>query len=138
MPEFSFVVGNPEEPEKGHKGHDSIHTANQRVNPDAEIIVQHYIPTPHPDGMYGHWRAKSSSHEHRRNGRLIAGINFTIRHDPNVAWLPRGLSADRQLRTGREFPLADHSGHTVAGLGPRDARRLEQLEVCAGFLQRSG
>ena len=25
----------------------------KRINPRAEIIVQHYIPTPHPDGMYG-------------------------------------------------------------------------------------
>ena len=25
----------------------------KRLNPAAEIIVQHYIPTPHPDGMYG-------------------------------------------------------------------------------------
>ena len=53
IPEFSFVFGNPAEPEKDTT--DTIRFIRQikRINPDAEIIVQHYIPTPHPDGMYG-------------------------------------------------------------------------------------
>ena len=52
VPEFSFVFGNPVDPAGDTR--DTIHFIRRiKNNPDAEIIVQHYIPTPHPDGMYG-------------------------------------------------------------------------------------
>ena len=53
IPEFSFVVGNPEDPERDTRETIEFIRRIKRLNPDAEIIVQHYIPTPHPDGMYG-------------------------------------------------------------------------------------
>ena len=53
IPEFSFVVGNPADPEGDTRDTISFIRRIKRLNPRAEIIVQHYIPTPHPDGMYG-------------------------------------------------------------------------------------
>src|SRR3954454_1880464 len=53
VPEFSFVVGNPQDPESDTQATIQFIRRIMRINPNAEIIVQHYIPTPHPDGMYG-------------------------------------------------------------------------------------
>src|SRR5262249_16877493 len=53
-PEFSFVLGNPEQPERETRETIAFIRKLKRINPDAEIIVQHYIPTPQPNGMYGH------------------------------------------------------------------------------------
>jgi anaerobic magnesium-protoporphyrin IX monomethyl ester cyclase len=91
VPEFSFVVGNPKDPER-----DTIETIQfirriKRVNPDAEIIVQHYIPTPHPDGMYGDVEARIEFPRTPEEWATERWFNFTTRHDPNVAWLPRRL-----------------------------------------------
>jgi len=91
VPEFSFVVGNPQDPERDT--HDTIQFIRRikRVNPDAEIIVQHYIPTPHPDGMYGKVEGKIEFPRTPEEWATERWFNFTTRHDPNVAWLPRRL-----------------------------------------------
>jgi radical SAM superfamily enzyme YgiQ (UPF0313 family) len=91
VPEFSFVIGNPKDPER-----DTNETINfirriKRTNPDAEIIVQHYIPTPHPDGMYGHVEGHIQFPRTPEEWATERLYNFTTLHDPNVAWLPRQL-----------------------------------------------
>jgi anaerobic magnesium-protoporphyrin IX monomethyl ester cyclase len=88
VPEFSFVFGNPESPEA-----DTLETIQfirkiKRLNPEAEIIVQHYIPTPHPDGMYGKVDDKIDFPRTPEEWASERWFNFTIRHDPNLPWLP--------------------------------------------------
>jgi radical SAM superfamily enzyme YgiQ (UPF0313 family) len=88
VPEFSFVFGNPESPES-----DTLETIQfirkiKRLNPDAEIIVQHYIPTPHPDGMFGKVDDKIAFPKTPEEWASERWFNFTIRHDPNLPWLP--------------------------------------------------
>jgi hypothetical protein len=63
------------------------------VNPDAEIIVQHYIPTPHPDGMYGDVEAKIEFPRTPEEWASESWLNFTTRHDPNVSWLPKRIKS---------------------------------------------
>lgn len=91
VPEFSFVVGNPSNPEQDTR--ETIHFIRKikQINPDAEIIVQHYIPTPHPDGMYGDVEAKVEFPRTPEAWATDRWYNFTVRHDPHVAWLPRRL-----------------------------------------------
>jgi radical SAM superfamily enzyme YgiQ (UPF0313 family) len=91
VPEFSFVVGNPVHPEKDT--HQTIEFIRRikRINPDAEIIVQHYIPTPHPDGMYGKVEGKIQFPRTPEEWATERWFNFTVRRDPHVAWLPRRL-----------------------------------------------
>lgn len=91
VPEFSFVVGNPKNPQRDT--HETIRFIRRlkRVNPDAEIIVQHYIPTPHPDGMYGDVEAKIEFPRTPEEWATERWYNFTTRHDPNVSWLPRKI-----------------------------------------------
>jgi anaerobic magnesium-protoporphyrin IX monomethyl ester cyclase len=91
VPEFSFVVGNPKNPQRDT--HETIQFIRRikRVNPEAEIIVQHYIPTPHPDGMYGAVEAKIEFPRTPEEWATERWYNFTTRHDPNVSWLPRKI-----------------------------------------------
>ncbi|HEX7359289.1 MAG TPA: B12-binding domain-containing radical SAM protein, partial [Bryobacteraceae bacterium] len=91
IPEFSFVVGNPKDPKR-----DTYETIRfirriKRVNPDTEIILQHYIPTPHPDGMYGGVEAKVEFPRTPDEWATERWFRFATRRDPNVAWLPRSL-----------------------------------------------
>ena len=91
FPEFSFVIGNPAEPEKDTTDTIRFIRKIKRINPDAEIIVQHYIPTPHPDGMYGRIDGQIEFPKTPEEWATDRWFNFTIRHDPHLAWLPDGL-----------------------------------------------
>lgn len=91
VPEFSFVVGNPQDPERDTRDTIRFIRRIKRLNPGAEIIVQHYIPTPHPDGMYGNIETKIEFPRTPEEWASERWFNFTTRHDPNVAWLPRRL-----------------------------------------------
>src|SRR5262249_47373542 len=63
----------------------------KRINPDAEIIVQHYIPTPHPDAMYGNVDDQIELPRTPDEWATERWLNFTIRHDPHLPCLPRRL-----------------------------------------------
>jgi radical SAM superfamily enzyme YgiQ (UPF0313 family) len=91
VPEFSFVVGNPKDPERDTRETINFIRKIKRANPNAEIIVQHYIPTPHPDGMYGDVESKIEFPRTPEEWATERWYNFTTRHDPNVAWLPQKL-----------------------------------------------
>jgi anaerobic magnesium-protoporphyrin IX monomethyl ester cyclase len=91
IPEFSFVVGNPQDPVGDTHATIQFIRHIKRINPDAEIIVQHYIPTPHPDGMYGKVEGKIEFPRTPEEWASERWYNFTTRHDPNVAWLPKPL-----------------------------------------------
>lgn len=91
VPEFSFVLGNPAQPERDTR--EAIHFIRRikQINPDAEIIVQHYIPTPQPAGMYGHVEKQIEFPKTPEEWANDRWYNFTIRHDPDLPWLPKGV-----------------------------------------------
>ena len=95
IPEFSFVVGNPEDPQRDTSETIRFIRRIKRLNPDAEIIVQHYIPTPHPDGMYGKVDGAIRFPDTPDELASDRWFNFTIRQDPRLPWLPR--SVKRQI-----------------------------------------
>lgn len=88
VPEFSFVVGNPENPELDTRETIEFIRKIKRLNPDAEIIVQHYIPTPHPDGMFGKIEGAIEFPRTPEEWATERWFNFTIRKDPRLPWLP--------------------------------------------------
>ena len=53
IPEFSFVIGNPGDPERDTSETVQFIRKLKRINPASEIIMQHYTPTPQRDAMYG-------------------------------------------------------------------------------------
>ena len=87
-PEFSFVFGNPADPELDTRETIAFIRRIKRLNPEAEIIVQHYIPTPHPDGMYGQVEDQIQLPCTPEEWATERWFNFTIRHDPRLPWLP--------------------------------------------------
>jgi anaerobic magnesium-protoporphyrin IX monomethyl ester cyclase len=89
VPEFSFVVGNPSDPERDTRETIQFVRKIKKLNPAAEIIVQHYIPTPHPDGMYGDVEAKIEFPKTPEEWTTPQWANFSTRTDPHLAWLPR-------------------------------------------------
>jgi anaerobic magnesium-protoporphyrin IX monomethyl ester cyclase len=89
IPEFSFVVGNPEDPERDTRETIRFIRKIKRLNPVSEIIVQHYIPTPHPDGMFGKVDGEIQFPTSPEEWATDRWFNFTVRKDPNLPWLPR-------------------------------------------------
>jgi radical SAM superfamily enzyme YgiQ (UPF0313 family) len=89
VPEFSFVVGNPANPEEDTRDTIRFVRRLKRLNPACEIIVQHYIPTPHPDGMYGKVEGQFEFPSTPEEWATERWLNFTIRQDPRLPWLPR-------------------------------------------------
>ncbi len=53
IPEFSFVIGNPGDPERDTRETLAFIRTIKRKNPDAEIILYQYTPVPQRDAMYG-------------------------------------------------------------------------------------
>jgi radical SAM superfamily enzyme YgiQ (UPF0313 family) len=90
IPEFSFVIGNPNEPDSDLRTNMEFIRRLKAVNPDAEIIIQHYTPTPHPDGMYGGIDGKIEFPKTPEEWATPRWFNFTVRNDPALPWLPRG------------------------------------------------
>jgi len=91
VPEFSFVFGNPADPAGDTRDTIQFIRRIKKLNPDAEIIVQHYIPTPHPDGMYGGVEGKIEFPKTPEEWASERWYNFTVRHDPNLPWLPKPI-----------------------------------------------
>jgi tRNA A37 methylthiotransferase MiaB len=89
IPEFSFVIGNPKEPDRDAREAMSFMRRIKKINPRAEIIVQHYIPTPHPDGMYGDIEDRFAFPKSPEEWASPRWYNFTVREDPALPWLPR-------------------------------------------------
>lgn len=88
VPEFSFVVGNPRAPRRDTEDTIRFIRRIKKLNPSAEIIVQHYIPTPHPDGMYGDVEAQIQFPSTPEEWATERWHNFTVRQDPHLRWLP--------------------------------------------------
>jgi tRNA A37 methylthiotransferase MiaB len=91
VPEFSFVVGNPQCPERDTRDTIRFIRRIKKLNPRAEIIVQHYIPTPHPDGMYGDIDERIDFPATPEEWASERWYNFTIRKDPCLPWLPADI-----------------------------------------------
>jgi anaerobic magnesium-protoporphyrin IX monomethyl ester cyclase len=89
IPEFSFVIGNPKAPEEDLRTDMEFIRKLKSINPISEIIVQHYTPTPHPDGMYGEIDGKIKFPKTPEEWASPRWYNFTVRRDPKLPWLPR-------------------------------------------------
>jgi radical SAM superfamily enzyme YgiQ (UPF0313 family) len=53
IPEFSFVLGTPTDPVGDTRETLSFIRKIKRINPESEIIIHHYTPTPQPGDRSG-------------------------------------------------------------------------------------
>jgi radical SAM superfamily enzyme YgiQ (UPF0313 family) len=93
VPEFSFVLGNPHDPERDVRENLAFIRKLKRLNPAAEIIVQHYIPTPQRETMYGDVDGSIEFPTTPEEWAAPRWLNFTIRNDPNLPWLPERVKS---------------------------------------------
>ena len=88
IPEFSFVLGNPAAPDEDTRETIRFIRRIKRANPRAEIIVQHYTPTPHPDGMYGRVEDRIQFPQTPDEWASPRWFEYTTRVNTRVPWLP--------------------------------------------------
>ncbi len=89
IPEFSFVVGNPKDPERDTRETLAFIRKIKHINPDSEIIVQHYTPTPQPGSMYGDVDGKIVFPDTPAQWATKQWMDFTLRIDTSAPWLKR-------------------------------------------------
>ncbi len=118
VPEFSFVFGNPADPARDTRQTIAFIRRIKRLNPDAEIIVQHYIPTPNPDGMYGKVDGEIRFPSTPDEWASERWYNYTIREDPRLPWLPRAVKKridNFELVINSRFPTVQHVNFPLWG-----------------------
>jgi len=87
IPEFSFVVGNPKNPEADTCETLAFIRKIKKINPDSEIIIKHYTPTPQPGQMYGDVNDKITFPSTPAEWASKQWLNFTLRIDTGAPWL---------------------------------------------------
>jgi pyruvate-formate lyase-activating enzyme len=86
VPEFSFVVGNPRDPERDTRECLEFVRRIKRLNPESEIILNHYTPVPQREGMYGSVDGKVEFPSTPDEWATNRWINFVTHKDPATPW----------------------------------------------------
>jgi radical SAM superfamily enzyme YgiQ (UPF0313 family) len=89
IPEFSFVIGNPRDPERDTNETLQFIRKIKKVNPRSEIIVYHYVPVPQRTEMYGKIDGQIAFPTSPEEWATKRWMDFTLRIDPNTPWLKR-------------------------------------------------
>jgi anaerobic magnesium-protoporphyrin IX monomethyl ester cyclase len=87
IPEFSFVIGNPRDPDLDTRETLAFIRKLKRINPDSEIIMQHYTPTPQRGNMYGELDGKVDFPSSPAEWATKEWMDFTLRIDTHAPWL---------------------------------------------------
>jgi anaerobic magnesium-protoporphyrin IX monomethyl ester cyclase len=87
IPEFSFVIGNPKDPERDTAECLAFVRKLKRINPVSEIIIYHYTPVPQRDHMYGNVEQQVQFPTTPEEWATPRWLNFTLRIDPATPWL---------------------------------------------------
>lgn len=93
VPEFSFVIGNPRDPERDTRECLQFIRKIKRLNPQSEIIMYHYTPVPQRGRMYGDVEGKIQFPTTPEEWATDRWLNFTLRIDPATPWLTRRTKA---------------------------------------------
>ena len=92
VPELSFVVGNPPDPEADIATTLEFIRALKKVNPHTEIILYVYTPVPLDGTLWEEARALGFKYPDTLD-EWVSGDwrDFSLRRDPQTPWLSRGL-----------------------------------------------
>ena len=87
IPEFSIIFGNPKDPEGDTR--DCIRFIRQlkRLNPGAEIVVEHYTPVPQRARMYGEIEGEFQFPTTPDEWATDRWQRFATQKDPRTPWL---------------------------------------------------
>jgi radical SAM superfamily enzyme YgiQ (UPF0313 family) len=102
VPEYSLIFGNPEDAERDVEENIAFVRRIKRVNPEVEIVVQTYVPTPQKSGAYGGVEVPfPATPDEWLTARWYP---YLIRTDPQLPWLP-----ERVKRRIRDFETVMNS-----------------------------
>jgi radical SAM superfamily enzyme YgiQ (UPF0313 family) len=108
-PEFSFVLGNPGDPEGDAERSLALARALKDDNPDCEIILYLYTPVPLP-GMYDAAVSEGFSFPDTLDGWVSPEWGaYAQRRDPRTPWM-----RDRLRRRVHDFEAVLHARHPSA------------------------
>jgi anaerobic magnesium-protoporphyrin IX monomethyl ester cyclase len=107
IPEFSFVLGDPHEPERELENTLAFIRRLKQVNPALELITYFYTPTPQRRGTYGNVEAVSNTPAVLEEWLEPQWVDWMTHENPRVPWLSPELKArleDFRLVLGSRFP----------------------------------
>lgn len=87
IPEFSIIFGNPKDPEGDTRECIRFIRQLKVLNPDAEIIVEHYTPVPQRARMYGGVEDKVHFPTTPDEWATEHWQRFATQKDPQTPWL---------------------------------------------------
>jgi radical SAM superfamily enzyme YgiQ (UPF0313 family) len=87
IPEFSFVIGNPKDPERDTRECLRFIRRVKQLNPASEIIIYHYTPVPQRERMYGDVEGQIAFPTTPDEWATERWYNFTVRKDPATPWM---------------------------------------------------
>ena len=122
IPEFSFVIGNPQNPEGDVRQCFEFIRKIKRLNPDAEIILYPYTPVPQRDqAMYGGLNGNYEFPATPEEWATERWQKFIIRKDPETPWFG---PATRRLMQNFELVLSSRWPTVQDARLPAWGRRL--------------
>ncbi len=107
IPEFSFVFGDPEEPEAEIENTLSFVRKLKAINPAMELITYIYTPTPQRRDTYGNIDPLAGTPETLEEWATPEWVNWMTHEDPELPWLARRLKTrveDFELVLKSRFP----------------------------------
>jgi len=107
IPEFSFVLGGPDDPEGEIESTLAFIRKLKSVNPDMEMILYFYTPTPQRRGTYGGVDPLAGTPDTLEEWIEPQWVAWMTHEDPETPWLDRRLKArvqDFELVLKSRFP----------------------------------
>jgi hypothetical protein len=107
IPEFSFVFGDPDEPEREIENTLAFVRRLKNVNPAMELISYFYTPTPQRRGTYGNIDPLAGTPATLEEWTEPEWVAWMTHEDPRVPWLDRRLKdrvEDFELVLKSRFP----------------------------------
>jgi hypothetical protein len=114
VPEFSFVLGDPDEPEQQLETTLAFIRTLKEVNPACEIITYFYTPTPQRRGTYGDVDPVSTTPATLEEWLTPEWMGWMTHEDVHVPWLTPEMKRrveDFRLVLQSRFPSV-HDGRT--------------------------
>ena len=87
IPEFSIIFGNPKDPEGDTRECFRFIRKLKKLNPDSEIVVQHYTPVPQRARMYGGVEDRIQFPTTPDEWATDRWQRFATQKDPSTPWL---------------------------------------------------
>jgi hypothetical protein len=107
IPEFSFIYGDPEEPEQQLENTFGFIRQLKAINPAMELISYFYTPTPQRRETYGDVDARAGTPETLEEWVEPAWVGWMTHEDPHLPWFEQRLRAraqDFELVLKSRFP----------------------------------